>query len=173
MGYDSGYDIDDEFHKAFGQQQTSWGGGWPRVAKDASFQTINAAAVIPAYKSTLAAGFDIAVIDSATIYPGERRLFHTGLIIKPPLGHWTMIVPRSSLQKRNLMLANQVGVVDEDYCGPEDEILIFLRNLGERPQEVVAGDRVVQGIFIEGVRANFHFEGMVGVSRGGFGSTGT
>lgn len=145
---------------------------WPTVAKEASFMTTSAFAVVPVYKSTRAAGFDIAVINGAKIYPGERIAFQTGLIIKPPANHWTLLAPRSSLQKKNLVLANQVGIVDEDYCGPEDEIIVWLRNVGDRPVEVEAGDRVVQGIFIPSVRANFHYEGMVGKSRGGFGSTG-
>lgn len=139
----------------------------------AGYHLLDQNALPPAYKSELAAGFDIAVLGGAKIYMGETHKFRTGLIIKPPPGHWTMIVPRSSLQKRGLVLANQVGVVDEDYCGPEDEIFVVLRSVAQHPIIVEPLERVCQGIFIQGCRAQFELLlSTQGRSRGGFGSTG-
>lgn len=144
---------------------------WP-TGLTASFQLLTGDTEVPAFKSASAAGFDIAVIEQTEIPAGDTRKLRTGLIIKPPAGHWTMIVPRSSLQKKGLVLANQVGVVDEDYCGPEDEIFVVLRNVTNRPVAVDAGERVVQGIFVKSCRPEFVPEMMAGKSRGGFGSTG-
>lgn len=138
----------------------------------AGFQKVDDRAIAPEYKSRLAAGFDLAVIESATIYPGEKVRFRTGLVIQPPEGHWTLLVPRSSLSKRGLVLANTIGVIDEDYCGPDDEIIAQLRNVSSIPVHIEAGERVVQGVFIRSCQAVLQPTVMTAPSRGGWGSTG-
>jgi hypothetical protein len=39
--------------------------------------------------------------------------------------------------KRGLMVANGVGVVDSDYCGPEDEVKVAVLNFSEESFESV------------------------------------
>lgn len=143
---------------------------WPD--RSARVTRLDQNATEPHYATPGSVGFDIAVLETYKLYMGEAHKFRTGLIIKPPTGHWTLIAPRSSLHKRDLVLANTVGIVDEDYCGPEDELMIVLRNIGMRPVTVEALERVAQGIFLPVCRPTFQPSNASGVSRGGFGSTG-
>jgi dUTP pyrophosphatase len=40
------------------------------------------------------------------------------------------------------MVANGVGIVDSDYCGPADEIKIEVVNFTAAPVQVQSGDRL-------------------------------
>ena len=71
------------------------------------------------------------------------------------------------------MVANGVGVVDADYCGPEDEIKIEVLNFTAAPVAVRRGDRLAQGIILPFVRAEWDERMRPGrPTRGGFGATG-
>src|SRR5215472_9757596 len=84
---------------------------------------------VPAYQTTGAGGFDLAASVDMVVEPGEVALVPTGLVIEVPSGHVLGIFARSSTPlKRGLMVANGVGVVDSDYCGPTDEIKIEVFN---------------------------------------------
>jgi len=133
------------------------------------------AARLPSYETAGAAGFDLAASADVTIGPGEVRLIPTGLVIEVPRGHFLGIFARSSTPlKRGLMVANGVGVVDSDYCGPNDEIKIQVLNFTASPVTVNAGDRIAQGVILPFVRAEWQEEETAAsaTSRGGFGSTG-
>ena len=43
--------------------------------------------------------------------------YRTGVYVTPSDGYHTLIMPRSSLSKYNLTLANSIGLIDEDYTG--------------------------------------------------------
>ena len=93
-----------------------------------------------------AAGFDLASAVDMEIPARSIRLVGTGLVIAVPEGHFLGIFARSSTPlKRGLMVANGVGVVDADYCGPADEIKIQLLNITDAPVQVKRGDRLAQG----------------------------
>lgn len=127
----------------------------------------------PEYHSAKAAGFDIAVSDEHVFNGGEFKIIDTGLVIQCPPNHFLMLSPRSSLFKRKgLLLVNSPGIVDEDYCGPEDLIRLALYNPTSNTSVISAGERVAQGIFIPYTKVNFSHMEIEGESRGGFGSTG-
>jgi dUTP pyrophosphatase len=109
-----------------------------------------------------------------TVQPGEVTLVPTGLVIEVPEGHFLGIFARSSTPlKRGLMVANGVGVVDSDYCGPKDEIKIEVFNFTNATVSVRRGDRLAQGIFMPYVRADWTEEREIArPTRGGFGATG-
>ncbi len=121
-----------------------------------------------------AAGFDLAAAMDIEIPPRQIRLVGTGLVIGVPNGHFLGIFARSSTPlKRGLMVANGVGVVDADYCGPADEIKIQVLNFTDAPVQVKRGDRLAQGIVLPTPRVDWEeVPAMVAPSRGGFGSTG-
>ena len=129
---------------------------------------------LPAYESAGAAGFDLAAAEDVTVAPGEVRLVPTGLVIEVPAGMFLGIFARSSTPlKRGLMVANGVGVVDPDYCGPTDEVRIAVLNFTATPVQVKAGDRIAQGIFLPASRVSWQeTDSPERQSRGGFGSTG-
>src|SRR4029078_12542681 len=121
-----------------------------------------------------AAAFDLAASEDMTIDPGEVALVPTGLVIEVPAGMFLAIFARSSTPlKRGLMVANGVGVVDPDYCGPADEVKIAVLNFTVRRVTVSAGDRIAQGILLPATRIQWLESGPAKTSsRGGFGSTG-
>ena len=122
-----------------------------------------------------AAGFDLAAAADMEIPPRSIRLVGTGLVIAVPDGYFLGIFARSSTpMKRGLMVANGVGVIDADYCGPEDEIKIQVLNITDAPVKVARGDRLAQGIVLPCPRVEWNeAEEMTVPTRGGFGSTGT
>ena len=129
---------------------------------------------LPSYQTAEAAGFDLAASMDVSIPAGEVRLVPTGLVIQAPHGYFLGIFARSSTPlKRGLMVANGVGVVDPDYCGPEDEVKIEVYNFTARPVHIRAGDRIAQGILIPAVRVVWdEAADLQRESRGGFGATG-
>ena len=129
---------------------------------------------LPAYGNEDAAGFDLAASHDLTIGPRAIALIRTGLVIEVPAGHFLAIFARSSMPlKRGLIVANGVGVVDPDYCGPTDEVLIQVMNVTDKDVEVKRGDRLAQGIVLPAPRVTWNEVSEIrsGV-RGGFGSTG-
>jgi dUTP pyrophosphatase len=138
-----------------------------------SITRLNDAASLPAYQTDGAAGFDLAASQSMTVQPGEVALVPTGLVIKVPAGHFLGIFARSSTPlKRGLMVANGVGIVDADYCGPTDEVKIEVFNFTAKPVAIAAGDRLAQGVVLPFSRARFEERAADSPARGGFGSTG-
>ena len=121
-----------------------------------------------------AAGFDLAAAADIEIPPRSIRLVGTGLVIAVPDGYFLGIFARSSTPlKRGLMVANGVGIVDSDYCGPADEIKIQVLNITDAPVKVARGDRLAQGIVLPCPRVTWEeVEEIAAPTRGGFGSTG-
>ena len=130
---------------------------------------------LPAPATGRAAGFDLASAVDIEIPAGGIRLVGTGLVIGVPDGYFLGIFARSSTPlKRGLIVANGVGVIDADYCGPADEIKIQVLNVTDAPVKVVKGDRLAQGIVLPCPRIEWEeVAEMAAPTRGGFGSTGT
>jgi dUTP pyrophosphatase len=129
---------------------------------------------LPEYQTSGSAAFDLAASEAVTIAPGEVRLVPTGLVIEVPGGMFLGIFARSSTPlKRGLMVANGVGVVDSDYCGPQDEVKIAVVNVTGSAVTVAAGDRIAQGIVLPAPRLEWdEVSDLRSDSRGGFGATG-
>ena len=128
---------------------------------------------IPEYQTGEAAAFDLAAVADVTVEPGRVSLVPTGLVIRVPRRMFLGIFARSSTPlKRGLMVANGVGVIDPDYCGPTDEVKIAVMNFTDAAVTVRAGDRIAQGIFLEAPRVNWSEGAPAEASRGGFGSSG-
>jgi dUTP pyrophosphatase len=129
---------------------------------------------LPVYGTSGAAGFDLAAAQDLTIRPRDIALVRTGLVIQVPAGHFLGIFARSSTPlARGLLVANGVGIVDPDYSGPSDEVLIQVLNITEADVHVRRGDRLAQGIILPAPRVLWEEVDDLGASaRGGFGSTG-
>lgn len=129
---------------------------------------------LPQYATEGSAAFDLAASEDITLAAGEVRLVPTGLVIEVPKGMFLAVFARSSTPlKRGLMVANGVGVVDSDYCGPSDEIKVPAINVTSGPVTVSAGDRIAQGILLPAPRVQWdEVSELEAKSRGGFGSTG-
>ena len=129
---------------------------------------------LPSYGSAGAAAFDLAAAEDTVVPPGGTALVPTGLVVEVPAGMFLGVFARSSTPlKRGLIVANGVGVVDSDYCGPDDEIKVLVLNVTAAAVHVARGDRLAQGIFLPAPRVVWEeTEELAERSRSGFGSTG-
>ena len=129
---------------------------------------------MPSYQTAGAAGFDLAASADLTVAPGAIVLVPTGLVVEVPPGHFLGIFARSSTPlKKGLVVANGVGVLDSDYCGPTDELKIQVMNVTAAAVQIKVGDRLAQGVVLPFVRVELEDgDGAKAPSRGGFGSTG-
>lgn len=136
-------------------------------------QRIDKSIPLPIYETNGSVGFDLCVRDNHKIFPGQIHLMPANVIVKTPPGYMLMIVARSSTPKKyGLVLPHGLGVIDQDYSGNEDEIMIQAYNFTKDPVEIMHGTRLAQGIFLKIGSATWReVENMNAPSRGGFGST--
>lgn len=167
---------------------------------------------IPSYQTPGSAGLDLRCTEDITLYPGERKMIPTGLAIWigstrkglalvgnkeciQETGVAGVIIPRSGLGgDRGLILANTVGLIDEDYksellisawnrnseyktidkCSPEGDWQETEWNL-EDIINLKAGDRIAQLVFMPIIKCTWdvveEFSDPT-IEHRGFGSTG-
>lgn len=144
------------------------------VAKGFEDKDIN----LPTRGTSASAGYDFEVAEDVTILPLVERkkgtLVKTGVKAIMPKHMYLALHSRSSLyNKKGLILANSVGVIDADYANNPDNdgaIMFNFINLGTEAIILEKGEKVGQGIFHE------YFttcdDDAEGSRTGGFGSTG-
>lgn len=112
----------------------------------------NADIQLPKRATKHSAGYDFHAIEDVVIQPHTTVVIKTGVKSHFMPNEVLMIVPRSSIGiKRNLIMPNNVAIIDSDYYNnPDNEghIFIPLHNFGDSPQEIKAGERIAQGIFV-------------------------
>jgi dUTP pyrophosphatase len=131
---------------------------------------------LPAYQTMGSAAFDLYSRLDIEISAWVPTLVPTNLIVKVPKGYFLMVSSRSSLQlKKNLMVANGIGIVDQDYHGDEDEMKVILLNYTNQTVHVKRGERIAQATLVQIGKASKFIEkkSLSRKSRGGFGSTGS
>ena len=117
------------------------------------------------------AGADLMSNEDLEIYPNEQKLVDTGIAIKIPHGFAGFVYNRSSQGKKGITIPHSVGVIDSGY---RDTIKVLLKNIGDDPYKITAGDRIAQ-LVIQKVEL-VGFKDIWNDSTrgtGGFGSTGT
>jgi dUTP pyrophosphatase len=129
---------------------------------------------LPAYHSEGAAAFDLYSRLDMTIAPGTLARIPANLIVETPPEHALIVALRSSTPKRKgLSHPAGIGVVDSDYRGPEDEVMVQVFNFTADPVTVERGERIAQAFISATPRLTFvETEQLDAPSRGGFGSTG-
>lgn len=151
---------------------------WLPVEQEADRQPIRVRALhpdarLPEFKTAGAAGADICTVNRADIPPDTAVLVQTGIAVEIPQGYEGQVRSRGGVATRKqLILLNGVGTVDADYRG---EILVPLKNIGNKSQAIYPGDRIAQ-LLIKPV-TTWPFEWAEELSEtaradGGFGSTG-
>ena len=128
---------------------------------------------LPKYETQGACAFDLSARERTIIAPKAIGLVPTGVIIETPPGHVLLVVPRSSTpKKKGLLIPHGVGVIDQDYCGDGDEVMLQVYNFTDHEVIVEKGERIGQGMFVKIEVAHWqHVEHMNKQTRGGFGST--
>lgn len=128
---------------------------------------------LPRYETVGSVGFDLICRKSAEIPPQSIVLIPANVIVETPPGYMLMVCARSSTPRKfGLMVPQGVGIVDNDYCGEEDELQIQIYNFTDEVVSVERGSRIAQAIFVRVATAEWNeVEQMQSPSRGGFGST--
>ena len=130
---------------------------------------------MPEYQTSGSAAFDMYARTDFEIQAGEIARIPSNLIVDIPQTHYLQITLRSGTPKKKLGLVvpHGVGIIDSDYNGPEDEILVQVLNTGHDVVKIEKGERFAQAVFVKIDKAEFEEIGEVASqSRGGFGSTG-
>jgi dUTP pyrophosphatase len=130
---------------------------------------------LPKYATKGSVGLDTYVREERVVLPYSWETIPLNLVIQAPEGTFIGVLPRSStFRKTGLLLANSLGVVDRDYCGPEDEMLALVYNTTDKKVYVHQGDRLFQLLVINCETPEIEeVDGdLQDYSRNGFGSTG-
>lgn len=104
---------------------------------------------------------------------GEYFNIPLGVAIKLPAGYEAIIAPRSSTFKTyGLLQADSIGIIDESYCGPNDQW--YFPAYATRDTHICNGDRICQFRIIKH-QPDVNLivtEELDGENRGGFGTSG-
>ena len=117
---------------------------------------------------------DLRSAETVKLKTGEFKLIHLGVGMKLPEGYEAHIVPRSSTYKNfGIIQTNHQAVIDNSYCGDNDEWLYPV--LALRDTIIHKDDRICQFRIIEKMpKIEFNeVEHLNEKSRGGIGSSGT
>lgn len=132
----------------------------------------------PMRGSALAAGLDLfACLEAPLVLEPQMpaRLISSGIALSIGSPEWcALVLPRSGLGHKGLVLGNGVGVIDADYEGP---CLVSAWNRNREEAIVIApGDRIAQLILTRVTQPQFvlvtEFSQKSGRAQAGFGSTG-
>ena len=139
-----------------------------------SIKRVDPSLPLPRYESEGATAFDFITRETTVIAPHSLALIPGNIIVCVPKGYALLVFPRSSLpRKKGLVCPHSLGLIDQDYCGPQDEIFIQVQNSSDTPVTVERGERIAQGLFVAITKAEWKEVKETGArSRTGFGSTG-
>lgn len=116
---------------------------------------------------------DLRAAEDVVLKAGEFKLIPLGVAMELPKGYEAHIVPRSSTYKNfGIIQTNHMGVVDESYCGDNDQW--FFPAYALRDTEIHVNDRICQFRIMEHQPAICfeETETLGHEDRGGHGSTG-
>ena len=117
--------------------------------------------------------FDLAASEDVKLREGEVKVIPLGIRMKLPDGYFGLVVPRSSTCLRHgIMMANSVGIIEPDYCGPND-VWGFVA-YATRGTKIPKGTRIAQFMPVP-MFGDLDFavvDSMPYPDRGGYGSTG-
>ena len=116
---------------------------------------------------------DLRAAETVELKKGEFRLIPLGVAMALPKGYEAHVVPRSSTYKNfGVRQTNNMGVIDESYCGPNDQW--FFPALAERDTVINVNDRICQFRIMEHQPKIEFCESTLeyNADRGGHGSTG-
>lgn len=130
---------------------------------------------LPTFATENSAGIDIRSLESFQLSPGEQKSIFSGFAIwiRDP-AYAAVIAPRSGLGSKGLVVGNTVGLIDADYQG-EIQVVLLNRSLSE-VFNISRGDRVAQMFFPLVAQPHFNvvqeFSNFTARGEGGFGHTG-
>ena len=86
---------------------------------------------------------DLRAAEDIVMKQGEFKLIPLGIAMELPKGYEAHVIPRSSTFKNfGLLQTNSCGLIDESYCGDNDQW--FFPALAMRDTEIHVNDRICQ-----------------------------
>ena len=137
-------------------------------------------AVIPAYGKPGDAGMDLTCTEVSLDASG-CYVYRTALAVEIPQGFFGLLVPRSSVANKSLILSNHAGILDSGYRGEimfkyKPNYQYFLQSEEAKEQKIYSvGDRVGQLIIMPYPEVEWKVVEELSDSErgtGGYGSTG-
>lgn len=116
---------------------------------------------------------DLRAAENIELKAGDFKLIPLGIAMELPKGYEAHVVPRSSTFKNfGIIQTNSMGVIDESYCGDNDQW--FFPAYALRDTRICVGDRICQFRIMEH-QPKIQFDEVLFLGnedRGGHGSTG-
>ena len=116
---------------------------------------------------------DLRSAEDINLMAGDYRLIPLGIAVELPEGYSAIIAPRSStFSKWKIICACSIGIIDESYCGDNDEWYFPVIAFGN--SKIHKNDRICQFRLIkkeESIEFN-EVKTLGNKNRSGFGSTG-
>lgn len=116
---------------------------------------------------------DLRASETVSIKAGEFKLIPLGIAMELPKGYEAHVIPRSSTFKNfGIIQTNSMGLIDESYCGDNDQW--FFPAYALRDTTIEANERICQFRIMEH-QPELEFcevESLNNKDRGGHGSTG-
>lgn len=116
---------------------------------------------------------DLRAAETVDMDPMEFRLIPLGIAMQLPAGYEAHVIPRSSTFKNfGIIQANSMGLIDESYCGDNDQW--YFPAIALRKTTIRTNDRICQfRIMKHQPQIEFReVDNLNNESRGGIGSTG-
>ena len=117
---------------------------------------------------------DLRNVETIDLKRGQSKLIRLGVAMELPKGYHAEIYPRSSTFKNyGILLTNSVGVIDNSYCGDNDEWMALI--LATKDVTIWENTRLFQFRIVENM-PTIEFEEVEhlgNADRNGYGSTGT
>ena len=118
------------------------------------------------------AGLDLYMINDVTIKSGETKLINLGISCQSHDEKAYYLMPRSSIFKTPLRMANSIGLIDGGYRG---EIMVPCDNIKDYDYTIKKGERLFQLVAVDNSPIKYNIVKELSDSTrgsGGFGSTG-
>lgn len=116
---------------------------------------------------------DLRTAEDIYLEPGEYKLIPLGVAMSLPPNYEALLIPRSStFKKYGVIQTNSIGLIDETYCGDNDEWLFPV--YATRAVTIPKNTRICQFRILkhQPLVAFAEVEHLSDTDRGGFGSTG-
>ncbi len=129
---------------------------------------------LPKFQTDGSCAMDLYARVDTIIAPKSVGLIPTNVVFETPKGYMCLLALRSSTpKKKGLHIPHGIGILDQDYCGDNDEAMIQVYNPSDTEIKVEKGERIGQASFVRVDKPEVvEVETMAKKDRGGFGSTG-
>ena len=129
--------------------------------------------IMPKRATINSAGYDICSPTDIVIPAGEIVTVWTNIKACCNDNEFILLCVRSSMGRKDICLANDIGVIDGDYYSNPDNdgnIGVALKNRGSKDFVIHKNDKIAQILFMPYLKVD-NEETVTGVRGGGYGST--